>query len=122
MSRHVLSRYQLLTIFLLFTANDRYEPDARDGHRTICVGSNVYMWAGGVDGMPEVHDSNEKRRFLSCVEVFHSERGDWTRQPTSGAPPLGRWVDMAVLQWVMYSTSLVVTVNMITAIITVFTH
>ena len=39
--------------------------------------------------MPRVHDSQEKRRFTSCVEVFHSERGDWTRQPTSGAPPLG---------------------------------
>ena len=47
------------------------------------------MWAGQVDGMPEVHDSQEKRRFISCVEVFHCETGDWIRQPTSGAPPLG---------------------------------
>ena len=47
------------------------------------------MWAGVVDGTPEVHDSQEKRRFISCVEVFHSERGDWTQQLTSGAPPLG---------------------------------
>ena len=42
-----------------------------------------------MDGMPKVHDSQEKRRFISCVEVFHCENGDWTRQPTSGAPPLG---------------------------------
>ena len=75
--------------YSILTANSRYEPDRRRGHQTIRVGSNVYMWAGDVDGMPEVHDSNEKRRFLSCVEVFHSERGYWTRQPTSGAPPLG---------------------------------
>ena len=84
-----MSRYQLLANFLLLTANDSYEPVPRQGHQTIRVGSNVYMWAGRVDGMPEVHDSQEKRRFISCVEVFHSERGDWTRQPTSGAPPLG---------------------------------
>ena len=32
------------------------------------------------------------------------------------------WMDMAVLQWVIHSTSLVVTVTMVTAIITVFTH
>ena len=31
-------------------------------------------------------------------------------------------MDMAVLQWVIHSTSLVVTVTMVTAIITVFTH
>ena len=85
-----LSRYQLLASFFLLTANNvRYEPVARRGHQTIRVGNNVYMWAGWVDGMPRVHDSQEKRRFTSCVEVFHSERGDWTRQPTSGAPPLG---------------------------------
>ena len=49
------------------------------------------MWAGDVNGLPEVHDSQEKRRFTSCVEVFHSGIGEWTRQPTSGAPPLGVW-------------------------------
>ena len=69
--------------------NTRYEPEPHAGHQTIRVGSNVYMWAGWVNGMPRVHNSQEKRRFISCVEVFHSERGDWTRQPTSGAPPLG---------------------------------
>ena len=47
------------------------------------------MWAGDVDGMPKVRDSQEKSRFISCVEVFHCETGDWIRQPTSGAPPLG---------------------------------
>ena len=31
-------------------------------------------------------------------------------------------VHIAVLQWVIHSTSLVVTVTMVTAIITVFTH
>ena len=39
--------------------------------------------------MPELHDSHEKRRFISSVEIFHCETGDWIRQPTSGAPPLG---------------------------------
>ena len=69
--------------------NSRYEPAPRVAHQTIRVGSNVYMWAGLVDGMPKGHDSQEKRRFISCVEVFHCETGDWIHQSTSGAPPLG---------------------------------
>ena len=69
--------------------NSRYEPAPRTVHQTIRVGSNVYMWAGVVDGMPDVHDNQDKRRFISCVEVFHCETGDWIHQPTSGAPPLG---------------------------------
>ena len=83
--------YQLaVTNFLLLcTVNSRYEPAPRYAHQTIRVGSNVYMWAGDVDDMPEVHDSQEKRRFISCVEVFLCETGDWIHQPTSGAPPLG---------------------------------
>ena len=47
------------------------------------------MWAGAVDSMPVVHDSQVKKRFISCVEVFHCESGNWVCQPTSGAPPLG---------------------------------
>ena len=99
--------------------NSRYEPAPRAAHQTIRVGSNVYMWAGGVNGMPLVHDSQEKRQFISCVEVFHCETGY-----TSQQVELLHWecVDMAVLQWMIHSTSLVVTVTMVTAIITVFTH
>ena len=47
------------------------------------------MWAGAVDGMPKVHDSQQKRQFLSCVEMFRTKSGVWIRQPTSGTPPLG---------------------------------
>ena len=75
--------------FLFLTVNSRYEPPLRSTHKTIRVGSNVYMWAGVVDGMPQIHDSQKKKQFTSCVEVFHSESGDWISQPTSGAPPLG---------------------------------
>ena len=69
--------------------NLNYEPAPRSGHRTIRVGVNVYMWAGVVNGMPIAHDNPEKRQFLSNVEVFHTELGDWMSHPTTGVPPLG---------------------------------
>ena len=56
----------------------------------IRVGDKVYMWVGP-DGLPQIHDSQTKRRFISYVEVFHTDSGDWTHQPTSGTPPLGVW-------------------------------
>ena len=42
-----------------------------------------------MDGIPEVHYSPEKRKFLSSVDVFQSDCGDWIRRETSGTPPLG---------------------------------
>ena len=42
-----------------------------------------------MDGIPEVHDSPEKRELLSSVDVFQSDCGDWIRRETSGTPPLG---------------------------------
>ena len=42
-----------------------------------------------MDGIPKVHDSPEKREFLSSVDVFQSDCGDWIRRETSGTPPLG---------------------------------
>ena len=41
------------------------------------------------DGMPEVHDSAEKRQFFSSVEVFDVNTGCWEQRTTSGTPPLG---------------------------------
>ena len=64
-------------------------PLPRRGHTTLCVGGNLYMWGGSIDGIPEVHDSPEKRKFLSSVDVFQSGCGDWIRRETSGTPPLG---------------------------------
>ena len=42
-----------------------------------------------MSAMPVAHDSEVKKRLVSCVEIFHCKSGDWICQPTSGAPPLG---------------------------------
>ena len=51
------------------------------------------MWAGlhgkFKEDEPAVHDSPEKRKFASFVDVFDLESGNWRQKPTSGTPPLG---------------------------------
>ena len=76
-------------IVVLITAS-RYEPAPRIGHTSLLFGGNkLYMWGGWMDGIPKVHDSPEKREFLSSVDVFQLDCGDWIRRETSGTPPLG---------------------------------
>ena len=41
-----------------------------------------------MDDILEVHDSPEKIKLLSSVDVFQVDCGDWIRQVTSGTPPL----------------------------------
>lgn len=47
------------------------------------------MWAGAADGVPRVHDSPEKRAFLSKMDIFSLGTGSWENRTTSGDPPLG---------------------------------
>ena len=65
------------------------EPAGRDDHSTAVVGNRLYLWSGYQNGVPEVHDSAEKRQFFSSVEVFDVNNGCWEQRTTSGIPPLG---------------------------------
>ena len=68
------------------------EPAGRCDHSTAVVNnSQLYLWGGDQNGMPEVHDSAEKRQFCSSVEVFDVNTGCWEQHTTSGTPPLGVW-------------------------------
>ena len=65
------------------------EPAGRDDHSTAVVANQLYLWGGDQNGMPTVHDSAEKRRFFSRVEVFDVNTGCWEQRITNGTPPLG---------------------------------
>ena len=66
------------------------EPAGRQEHSTGAVGDHlVYLWGGLQKGMPQVHDSAEKRQFYSSVEVFDVNTGCWEQRTTRGTPPLG---------------------------------
>ena len=47
------------------------------------------MWGGLQPGLPEVHDSEEKKSMSSVMEVCHLATGRWEQKPTTGTPPLG---------------------------------
>ena len=66
-----------------------YQPVKRQEHSTIKVGDYLYMWGGSQPGLPEVHDSEEKRAMCSVMEVCHLASGRWEQKPTTGTPPLG---------------------------------
>ena len=58
-------------------------------HSTVKVGDYLYMWGGRQRGLPEVHDSEEKKSMLSVMEVCDIATGRWEQRPTTGTPPLG---------------------------------
>ena len=108
-------------VFKMATYSPRPAPLPRSTHATLCVRGNLYLWGGRIDGIPEVHDSPAKRIFLSSVDVFQSDCGDWIQRETSGTPQLGvmGYCCAAVGDSLYYI--LVVTVDMISAIIIVCT-
>ena len=66
-----------------------YVPVKRSSHSTHIVGDYLYMWGGDIDGLPVVHDNEEKQRMTSVLEIFHLTSGIWEQKPTNGKPPLG---------------------------------
>ena len=70
-------------------STDYYVPTKRSHHSTHIVGDYLYMWGGGIDGLPKVHDNEVKQKMTSVIEVFHLLTGRWEQRPTNGKPPLG---------------------------------
>lgn len=76
--------------FLQSVAAEPGEPMPRSSHSTAFVGGKLLLWGGDQRRLPRVHDSTKKREFLSRVDVFHLQTGEWRKhQPTTGPPPLG---------------------------------
>uniref|UniRef100_A0A1X7SU98 Uncharacterized protein n=1 Tax=Amphimedon queenslandica TaxID=400682 RepID=A0A1X7SU98_AMPQE len=58
-------------------------------HCTVSVGDSLYVWAGNQDGLPRIHDSEEKTRITSNIQHFTPPTGQWITRGTTGTPPLG---------------------------------
>ena len=74
----------------MLVATDQFEPpNARVQYKAVSVGDSLYVWAGYQDGLPSVHDSEEKRKFTSNIQHFTPSTGQWVSRATTGTPPLG---------------------------------
>ena len=76
---------------------DYYKPKGRCSHSTIVITNKLYSY-GYQDGLPEVHNSDEKRRFMSNIksistlgniDVLYLDTGIWRNHPTTGDPHPG---------------------------------
>lgn len=48
---------------------ERYQPQARWGHSCVTVGTKALVWGGMQATMPEVHQSAQKTKQTSVIEV-----------------------------------------------------
>ena len=79
----------ILVLPLLYYITDYYKPKGRSSHSSVVIGNKLYNWGGNQDGLPKVHSSEEKRKFLSNIDVLHLETGIWHNKPTTGDPHPG---------------------------------
>lgn len=77
------------TIFVLLYRSPQYYPNGRAGHTTVVVKDNLYLWGGYQEQIPSIHDSKEKRKMTSVIDIFHLYSGQWSERQTEGQPPLG---------------------------------
>ena len=53
------------------------------------IGDSLYLWCGISQDLPGVHNSEEKRKVTSKVQIFDITTGKWNNRSTRGNPPLG---------------------------------
>ncbi|XP_019862840.1 PREDICTED: uncharacterized protein LOC109591565 isoform X2 [Amphimedon queenslandica] len=59
-------------------------------HSAAVVGGSVFLWGGQRPDLPIVHDSPQKRNFLSTIDRLEFRTGRWSSHVTRGTlPPLG---------------------------------
>ena len=61
----------------------------RADHKAPVIGESLYLWAGQQVDLPSLHDSPQKRKLVSTVEIFSFSTGRWSSQLTRGTPPQG---------------------------------
>ena len=61
----------------------------RNEHTAVVINNILYCWGGDQEDLPEVHDSEEKKKITSSIDLFHLPTFTWERSSTTGTPPVG---------------------------------
>lgn len=64
-----------LNCYVYYIVADFYQPLRTSGHTSVLVENQLYVWAGRRDNLPQVHQSLEKLRATSYVDVFQCRLG-----------------------------------------------
>ena len=67
----------------------QYQLGYRTRHSTEILGGDLYLCGGYQEGLPLVHDNEEKRSITTKVDVFSLSALEWTKTATTGTPPAG---------------------------------
>ena len=61
----------------------------RTSHSTILLRNKIYCWGGKQNDLPRVHDSEDKRKITSTMDIFELSTFKWERKSTTSIPPTG---------------------------------
>ena len=61
----------------------------RTNHSTILVRNKLYCWGGVQKDLPHVHDSEDKRKITSTVNIYELQAFKWEKKSTTSNPPAG---------------------------------
>ena len=61
----------------------------RTEHSTVVINNVLHCWGGDQADLPYVHANEEKKKFISSIDLFHLPTLTWERRSTTGTPPVG---------------------------------
>ena len=56
-------------------------------HSSEILGDDLIIWGGDQQGLPEVHDSREKRKITTHLDLLNLPTMEWNNVSTTGTPP-----------------------------------
>ena len=61
----------------------------RAQHSSAVNSDKLYCWGANQKDLPMGHNTDEKRKFTSSVDIFHLPTLKWERRSTTATPPAG---------------------------------
>ena len=76
-------------MYCFFLLSAQYDMNWRSQHSTVVNSDRLYCWGGEQKDLPMIHYNEEKRKFISSVDIFHVPTFKWERKATTATPPAG---------------------------------
>ena len=84
----LLYSYKIIIIIIVSVVVNRQQ-GWRTLHTNQIIGDDLIIWGGYSDGLPEVHNSEEKTPFITKLDKLNIPLLQWDTVTTTGTPPAG---------------------------------